>query len=89
MGFFEKMTQAETGQILISIIWGLGLAAFFKRACNGRQCIILQGPPPDEITGNIYKFEEKCYKFQTEPTRCKNVIVAKKGLEEKKVENKK
>ncbi len=49
---------------------GLALASFFKRSCKGKKCIILKAPSPQEMTSNVYKFSNKCYKFDTNVTNC-------------------
>jgi len=43
MGFFDNMTKDKYGKIIISVIWGLGLAALFRRVCEGRNCIVIKG----------------------------------------------
>lgn len=46
------------------------MASFFKRSCKGRACVIVKAPNPKEITDNYYKFDDKCYKFKTDVTKC-------------------
>ena len=58
-------------QILISIIWGFGLAMLFRRSCKGRNCIVIKGPKPEEMNDKIYKHDNKCYKYKAETTSCK------------------
>ena len=58
-------------QIFISIIWGFGLAMIFKRSCNGRQCIVIKGPKPEDMHNKIFKHDNKCYKYSAETTACK------------------
>lgn len=55
---------------LISIIWGIGLATMFRHACVERNCIIIEGPNPDNIKNNSYKFNDKCYKYDSEAVSC-------------------
>lgn len=71
MGFFDNMTKDKYGKIIISVIWGLGLAALFRRVCEGRNCIVIKGPKPKEIDNKIYKFDQKCYKYNSYPSSCK------------------
>ena len=35
-----KLLQSKTGMMLISIIWGFGLACVFRQACKDRKCIV-------------------------------------------------
>jgi hypothetical protein len=71
MGMFNNILDNKQGKIILSIIWGLGLASLFRKACKGRKCIVIQAPNIKETTSNIYSFDNKCYKFVTESTSCK------------------
>ena len=67
----SNLLSTREGKIILSIIWGLGLSALFRRACKGRTCIIIKGPKPDEMHNKIYKFDNKCYKYTAVNTKCK------------------
>lgn len=67
MSYFDT----KEGCIIISIIWGLGLSALFRKACTGRNCILIKGPNPAEIKEKIYKFNNKCYNYQPYSVTCK------------------
>jgi len=58
-------------KILVSILWGLGIALLFSRSCKGRSCIVIKGPRPDDMHNKIYSFDNKCYKYTAETTSCK------------------
>ena len=60
MGIKEVM-NTDSGKILISVIWGLGLAALFRRVCKDNNCIIIKSPPKEDIENKIFGFEDKCY----------------------------
>ena len=66
----SNFTSTDQGKIILSIIWGMGLSALFRRACKGRSCIIMKGPKPVEMNNKIYKFDDKCYKYSSMNTRC-------------------
>ena len=68
---FSNLSSSREGGILISIIWGLGLSALFRKVCKGRSCIIMRGPKPAEMHNKIYKFDNKCYKYTAANTQCK------------------
>ncbi len=70
MGSVSDMVKTETGRIIVSVIWGLGLAALFRKACKGRNCIVIKGPKPTEMDNKIFEFEKKCYKYNVETTKC-------------------
>lgn len=67
---FDRLLYSETGQILLSIVLGLGLATLFRRACTEKDCIDFQGPVIGEFQDKIYKHGEKCYKYTVNPTAC-------------------
>jgi hypothetical protein len=67
---FDKVLDTRTGQIIISIILGLGLAMMFNKSCSGKNCYIVRSPNPKEIEQNVYQFENDCYKFSAIATKC-------------------
>lgn len=67
----EKILNNEFSKILISIIWGLGLAVLFRRVCRGQKCIVVKATSsPSIIENKIFKYNKKCYKFKSESTDC-------------------
>ena len=68
-----KFLTSPTGKIMLSIIWGFGLAALFRRACNGRSCIVYMAPHPSDIQGRVFKHGEKCYKYSMKRSNCDTV----------------
>ena len=62
-------------KILISILWGLGLACIFRQSCKGRNCIIYKAPNPNIIKDKVYMFDNKCYKYNTVPTTCSKDVI--------------
>ena len=71
MGFLNKISKDKYGKILLSIIWGIGLATLFRKVCKGRSCIIMKGPKPNEVDNKVYRFNKKCYKYKAYSTTCK------------------
>ena len=67
----ENLYRTVTGRYIISIILGLGISALFRKVCNERDCLIVKGPPTNEIVGNIYEFDSKCFKYRVKSTSCK------------------
>ncbi len=67
----EKFVSSNTGKYLMSIILGIGLATFFRAACKGSKCKIVTAPPLETLDdNNVYKYENKCYKFEKIATKC-------------------
>ena len=57
-----KFLHSRSGKILISILWGFGLACLFRKVCRGRNCVIYNAPD-EEIKRNTYQFNKKCFKY--------------------------
>ena len=57
------------GQVILSILLGLGLALLFKRACKDN-CFIIRGPNNKEINQFYYKIDDDCYKYKPYVTKC-------------------
>jgi hypothetical protein len=68
----SKFVHTETGRFLMSILLGFGLATFFRQVCIGNKCISYNAPPVAEIDGEIYKFDDACYKLQKSAVKCDN-----------------
>lgn len=67
----------KTVAIMISILWGIGLACLFQRSCKGRKCIIYTAPSLKYMKKNIFKYKNKCYKYNPSVVECKgNSIVS-------------
>ena len=71
MGFMDGILKNPKGKIILSIIWGLGLAALFRKVCKGRECIVIQGPKPKLTDGKIFRFNKKCYHYESYSSPCK------------------
>lgn len=70
---FDKLFKTNTGIILLSIIWGLGLSTLFKYSCNGKDCKIIEyiGPNPDKIENSTFKYgTNDCYRFKPLISDC-------------------
>jgi hypothetical protein len=55
---------------VISALIGFGIAAMFRPLCKGPECVILRGPPVNEIRNSVYQFGSKCIEFQTRAVEC-------------------
>lgn len=71
----QKIFKNKNTKFVISIIWGFGIACIFRKVCNDRTCIEYKAPNPNYILNNIWRYNNKCYKFNTEIVDCnKNPI---------------
>ena len=67
---FRRLLNTDMGQVFISILLGLGLATMFRQVCEGKNCLIFNGPVINEIDGKIYKFGEYCHKYNLNAVSC-------------------
>ena len=65
-----NILKTRTSIILISILWGLGIASLFHRACKDGACEVYRVKDPSDITKHIYRNNGKCYKFNKIDTAC-------------------
>ena len=72
MTFLNNLENNQFAKIFISIVWGLGLAAIFRQACKGRNCIIIKSPNMTEYEKSVYEFDNKCYTFKSKVTNCES-----------------
>mgnify|MGYP003130550726 CR=1 FL=1 len=70
--FVRRLIYSKFGQTVISILLGLGIATLFRKACNKRNCLVFQAAPLHKIKGQIFKYENKCYKFNPKAESCRN-----------------
>lgn len=69
---FKRLLYSRVGKIIISILLGLGLATLFRKACNKRSCLVFQAPSLNKIKEQVFKYEGKCYKFNSKAESCQN-----------------
>ena len=65
-----EVIHSKTFSIIFSLLLGIALASFFKHSCKGKNCIIMKAPNPNNLKNNVYKFDNKCFKFNTDVTNC-------------------
>lgn len=68
--YVKQVANSPMGSIIISVIFGLGLAALFQRACHGDSCIVVKSPSLKEVDKYTYKIEQSCYKYEPEVIPC-------------------
>ena len=68
---FKRLLYSPLGQIFISMLLGFGIATLFRKACNKRNCLVFQAASLSKIKGQIFKYDNKCYKFTPKAESCK------------------
>lgn len=66
----QRIMHTKYGQLLISIILGLGLASLFRKACDELNCFNFVAPKTSEIEKTAYKHNDTCYKFKAMTKTC-------------------
>ena len=62
--------HSPTGSIIVSIVLGLGLSVMFRRACVGRDCVVIKAPAMADVQGKVYQIEDTCYTYTPYATAC-------------------
>lgn len=69
----NNLMYTERGKIILSIIFGLGIATLFRNFCSGKNCYDFIGPQHKDFENSIYSYDsnnEKCYKVEQKITSC-------------------
>lgn len=67
---FHQFFERRSTIVILSIVWGIGLAALFRPLCKGEQCIKYVAPNPKWIENKVFKVEDKCYNFKPKMREC-------------------
>ena len=68
--YIRRLIYTPAGNIMISILLGLGLATLFRKSCKNRNCLVFQAPSIDKIKNQVFKFDGKCYTFDEKDEKC-------------------
>jgi len=55
--------------VLVSIIWGIGIALLFRKTCGKEQCQIYKVPP--DFRSQVIYAQGKCYRLYKYPAPCR------------------
>jgi hypothetical protein len=66
-----SLLDTKYGQIIFSVILGLGLASLFRKVCEDGNCIVIEGPPLDKVENKVFQQEGKCYVYKSQSSSCK------------------
>lgn len=54
----------------MSCIVGFGIAALFRPMCKGADCVVLRGPPVNQMRDAVYQIGGKCHEFKPKAVTC-------------------
>lgn len=67
----DKLFETKTGHVLLSIIWGLGIAALlYSVTCKGGNCVLIKGPSSQDINNQVYQHDDRCYQYHPYSVKC-------------------
>ena len=69
----SDLMKSKTGTIILSILWGLGLAAMFKKSCDGKNCKIYKyvSPASQSVKDTYYNYGTyNCYQYDPIIANC-------------------
>jgi hypothetical protein len=67
---FFKVIETPGIATVLSFVLGVGLAAMFRPVCKGPECVVVRGPPVQDIRDAVYQFGTKCVEFKPRPMEC-------------------
>jgi hypothetical protein len=54
----------------ISFMMGIGIAAMFRPLCKGPDCVVMRGPPVQDVRNSVYQFGKRCVEFRPTTIEC-------------------
>lgn len=66
----ETLLYTERGNIIVSILLGLGLSALFVPVCKSNDCIDFISPNMYSEDKKRYRIENNCYQNKVIPVDC-------------------
>jgi hypothetical protein len=67
---FAKIIKVPGVATVISFVLGVGIAAMFRPVCKGPECVLVRGPPIQDIRDAVYQFGTKCVEFKPRAVEC-------------------
>ena len=65
-----NLAKTKKGRIVLSIIWGLGIAFLFRKICIKNNCVKIIGPSHKKDMSKSYFHDNRCYKFSVKKESC-------------------
>lgn len=66
----REILNDSTGAKIAAVILGFGLAAIFRTACRGNNCVIVKSPDKEDLQRYYYKLEDECFKYTPYAVQC-------------------
>jgi hypothetical protein len=66
----REFIKSKYGKLILSVLFGFGLATLFRKTCKDKECMKFTGPSLSEIQNQTYQYDKKCYKFNSKIVEC-------------------
>ena len=66
----KSFMNSPRSKMIIALLLGFGLSTFFRKECKDKSCIDFKAPELDKINDQVFKYNTKCYEFQSKPSKC-------------------
>ena len=66
----KSFMNSPRSKMIIALLLGFGLSTFFRKECKDQSCIDFKAPALDKINDQAFKYNTKCYEFQSMSTKC-------------------
>jgi hypothetical protein len=66
----DRLFHTEFGCMIISGVFGLGLAFIFSNVCKGKNCVVITSPDLNDIKGKIFQIQDECYTYTPKIVSC-------------------
>ena len=66
----RQFIKSKYGKLILAALFGFGLATLFRKTCKDKECMKFTGPSLKEIQTQLYKYDKKCYKFNSKIVEC-------------------
>jgi hypothetical protein len=63
----DSLFKTKTGKVILSVLWGLGIAALFYKVCENAGCFVINEKNTPDVEKNIYEFRTECFNGNGQP----------------------
>jgi hypothetical protein len=57
----DSLFKTKTGKVVLSVLWGLGIAALFYKVCENAGCFVMNEHTDPSVESHIYEFRKECF----------------------------
>ena len=57
----DSLFKTKNGKVILSVLWGLGIAALFYKVCEHSGCFVIKEHSNPQVEHSIYEFQGECF----------------------------